>query len=96
MADAAVSFVIKRLGDLLIAEAKFLYAVRGQVEDAQAKLTRMRCFLKDANAYVRDGDERVRLWIVEIREAAYSFEDVIETFVLKVDSRRKGGLINKY
>ncbi|GMN20373.1 hypothetical protein TIFTF001_043073 [Ficus carica] len=58
MADAAVSFVIKRPGDLLIADAKFLYGVRGQVEDAQAKLTRMRCFLKDANAYERDGDER--------------------------------------
>lgn len=60
MAEAAVSFVIERVGELLVTEAKFLYGVKGQVEDAQSKLKWMRWFLKDANAYVRDGDERVR------------------------------------
>lgn len=46
----------------------------------------MRCFLKDADAYVRDGDERVRHWIEEIKEAANALEDVTKTFLLKVDS----------
>ena len=31
MADAALSFAIERLGDLLISEAKSLYGVEGQV-----------------------------------------------------------------
>ncbi|PON48750.1 NB-ARC domain containing protein [Parasponia andersonii] len=91
---AAVSFVIERRGDLPLAEAKFLYGVTGQVEDAQAKLRWMRSFLKDADAYVKKGDERVRLWVVQIRETAYALEDVIETFVLKVASKRKGGIKN--
>ncbi|GMN26914.1 hypothetical protein TIFTF001_001471 [Ficus carica] len=46
MEEAVVSFAIERLGDLLIAEAKFLYGVRGQVEDAKAKLQWMRAFLE--------------------------------------------------
>ncbi|EXC31786.1 hypothetical protein L484_020611 [Morus notabilis] len=38
MADAALSFAIERLG-INVVEAKFLYGVKGQVEDAQAKTT---------------------------------------------------------
>ncbi|XP_024026230.1 putative disease resistance protein At1g50180 [Morus notabilis] len=97
MADAALSFAIERLGDLLICEAKFLYGVEGQVEEAQSKLRRMRSFLKDADAFVRrgmDADNRVRLWVAEISEFALALEDVVETFVLKVESRRRGGVKN--
>ncbi|XP_024026232.1 putative disease resistance protein At1g50180 [Morus notabilis] len=97
MADAALSFAIERLGDLLISEAKFLYGVEGQVEEAQSKLRRMRSFLKDADAIVRrgmDADNRVRLWVAEISEFALALEDVVETFVLKVESRRTGGVKN--
>ncbi|XP_021904509.1 LOW QUALITY PROTEIN: putative disease resistance protein At1g50180 [Carica papaya] len=53
----------------------------------------MRCFLKDADAR-QDGREIIRNWLGEIREAAYDAEDIIETFGLKVASRREGGLRN--
>ncbi|XP_024026275.1 putative disease resistance protein At1g50180 [Morus notabilis] len=98
MADAALSFAIERLGDLLISEAKFLYGVEGQVDEAQSKLRRMRSFLKDADALIvrrgMDADNRVRLWVAEISEFALALEDVVETFVLKVESRRKQGVKN--
>ncbi|XP_060965696.1 putative disease resistance protein At1g50180 [Cannabis sativa] len=84
MADAVVSFVIERLGDLVISEAQFLYGVKGQVGNAKIKLQCMSAFLKDADAWVRNGDERVRLLVVQIRENSYALEDVIETYVLKV------------
>ncbi|XP_062083400.1 putative disease resistance protein At1g50180 [Humulus lupulus] len=84
--EAVVSFVIKRLGDLLINEAKFLYGVKGKVENAKIKLQCMRAFLKDADASIRNGDERVRLLVVQIRENSYALEDVIETYVFRVAS----------
>ncbi|KAM6598102.1 hypothetical protein CsatA_008626 [Cannabis sativa] len=86
MADAVVSFVIERLGDLLIDEAKFLYGVEAQVGNAKIKLQCMSAFLKDADAWVTNGNERVRLLVVQIRENSYALEDVIETYVLKVAS----------
>ncbi|EXC31788.1 hypothetical protein L484_020613 [Morus notabilis] len=43
MADAALSFAIERLG-INVVEAKFLYGVKGQVEDAQAKTTKSFCY----------------------------------------------------
>ncbi|XP_062083771.1 putative disease resistance protein At1g50180 isoform X1 [Humulus lupulus] len=90
MAEAVVSPVIERLGDLLLNEAKFLSGVKVQVKDAHTKLLWMRAFLKDADAHVRDGDERVRLWVVQVRDTSYDLEDVIETYVLKVVSKRNG------
>ncbi|XP_062083910.1 putative disease resistance protein At1g50180 [Humulus lupulus] len=83
--EAVVSFVIERLGDLLINEAKFLYGVKGQVENAKIKLQCMRAFLKDADAQIREnGNETVRLLVAQVRENSCALEDVIETYVFKV------------
>uniref|UniRef100_A0A803PX05 Uncharacterized protein n=1 Tax=Cannabis sativa TaxID=3483 RepID=A0A803PX05_CANSA len=90
MADAVVSFVIERLGDLVISEAQFLGGVEAQVGNAQIKLQCMSAFLKDADAWVRNGDERVRLLVVQVRENAYALEDVIETYVFKALKRNEG------
>ncbi|XP_062083903.1 putative disease resistance protein At1g50180 isoform X1 [Humulus lupulus] len=87
--EAVVSFVIERLGDLLINEAKFLYGVKGQVKNAKIKLQCMRAFLKDADASVRNGDERVCLLVVQIRENSYTLEDVIATYVFRVASNNE-------
>ncbi|KAA8548851.1 hypothetical protein F0562_000535 [Nyssa sinensis] len=91
LAEPVVSFVVERLGDLLITEAKLSHGVSGQVQQIQTQLSRMQCFLRDADAKQDEG-ERVCNWIVEIREIAYETEDVIETFVLRVGSRRGGGV----
>ncbi|KAF4359243.1 hypothetical protein F8388_005352, partial [Cannabis sativa] len=95
MADAVVSFVIERLGDLLIDEAKFLYGVEAQVGNAQIKLQCMSAFLKDADAWVTNGDDRVRLLVVQIREKSLDLEDVIETYVFKVALKRNEGVLKR-
>ncbi|KAL6186268.1 hypothetical protein ACLB2K_042389 [Fragaria x ananassa] len=90
MAEAVVSFVVERLGDLIIQEGEFLYGVNDQVELSQTELQLMQGFLKDADARQGD-DETVRVWVAKIRDAAYDLEDVVEIYVLKVVSKREGG-----
>ena len=84
-----VFFAVERLGDLLNQEGKFLFGVSDQIKDIQDELRRMQCFLKDADAK-QEGDERVRNWIVEIRDLAYRTEDVLESYAIKVASKKEG------
>ncbi|KAK4562456.1 hypothetical protein RGQ29_005090 [Quercus rubra] len=50
MAEAVVSGVMTRIGDLLEQEEKFLFGVRNQVEMLQTELKLMQSLLKDADA----------------------------------------------
>ena len=85
MAESVVSGVAARLGELLIQEANFLSGVSHQVQKLKTELKWMQCFLKNENTMVRE-------WVVEIRDLAYDAEDIIETYVFKVASRRGGGI----
>ncbi|KAM1393341.1 hypothetical protein ACFX10_029150 [Malus domestica] len=88
MAEAIVSMVLEGFKSLIVNEAKFLRGVSDQFEHAQNELSLMQSYLKDADAKQGD-DELVRNWVGIIRDAAYDLEDIIESFVLKVASRRK-------
>ncbi|CAA6673883.1 unnamed protein product [Spirodela intermedia] len=88
MADAALGYVVQRVGDLLIKEAVFLYSVKDQVEWLKRELRAMECFLKDADAKSK-GDESVKNWVRDVREIAYQAEDLVESFVLDADGRRR-------
>ncbi|BFG14265.1 hypothetical protein CerSpe_005390 [Prunus speciosa] len=93
MAEAVVSFVLESVRDFTIQEARFLSGVSHQVEVAQTELQLMQGFLKDADA--RQGqEETVRIWVAKIRDAAYDLEDVIQTYGLKVVSKKKRGVKN--
>ncbi|XP_024195651.1 putative disease resistance protein At1g50180 [Rosa chinensis] len=93
MTEAVVSFLVERVGDFIIQEGRSLSGVGDQVRRAHRDLLFIRGFLKDADAKRRDS-EAIRIFVAEIRDAAYDLEDVIEAFVLKVDSKRKGGIKN--
>ncbi|XP_024195649.1 putative disease resistance protein At1g50180 [Rosa chinensis] len=93
MAEAVVSFLVERVDDYIIQEGRSLFGVGNQVRRAHRDLVFIKGFLKDADAKRRDS-EAIRTFVAEIRDAAYDLEDVIEAFVLKVDSRRKGGIKN--
>ncbi|CAL5392330.1 unnamed protein product [Camellia sinensis] len=89
MAESVVAFAIKGLGVLVIQNAQFLYGMSDQVEQVQAHLRQMQCFLKDADAK-QDEHEMIHNLVAEIREVAYNAEAVVETFVFEVASRRGG------
>ncbi|KAI4335328.1 hypothetical protein L6164_013983 [Bauhinia variegata] len=87
MAQAVVSFVVQSLGNLLIQEALFLDGVSERVRQLQTELRLIQSYLQDADRR-QDEDETLRTWISEIREAAYDSDDVIETYAIRVESRR--------
>uniref|UniRef100_A0A1D1YVM1 Putative disease resistance RPP8-like protein 2 n=1 Tax=Anthurium amnicola TaxID=1678845 RepID=A0A1D1YVM1_9ARAE len=87
-AGSVVSYVVKRVGDFLIQEAIFLYEVRHEVEWVQRELVGMQGFLRDADARCKR-DERVKNWVKDVREAAYQAEDIVESFVLEAELRRR-------
>ncbi|XP_020410655.1 putative disease resistance protein At1g50180 [Prunus persica] len=93
MAEAVVSFVLQNVRVFTTQEAKFLSGVSHQVEGAQTELLVMKGFQKNLDAR-RGEDPTVQLWVAQIRDAAYDLEDVIETYGLKVVSKKKRGVKN--
>ncbi|XWS55042.1 hypothetical protein CRYUN_Cryun10bG0141000 [Craigia yunnanensis] len=93
MAESVVSNVATRVGELVIQEAKFLRGVEDQVNRLQRELRWMKSFLKEADSRQSEND-MVRMWVAEIRDIAYDAEDVIESFALKIASKRTGGISN--
>ncbi|CAL5328983.1 unnamed protein product [Camellia sinensis] len=87
-----VTFVVKKLGELLLQEALNLRGVRPQVEQFQAQLNRMQCFLEAADARPKGGADEIviRNCVAEIREASYDAEAAIATFVVKIGFRTSG------
>ncbi|KAG6619770.1 hypothetical protein I3842_Q082000 [Carya illinoinensis] len=93
MAEAIVSVVVERLGDLLLQKATSLHGVSNQVEQLQDALKQIQSLLKDADAQQNER-ESVRQWVADMRDVAYDAEDIIERYALKVGSRKGGGIQN--
>ncbi|PIN21651.1 Apoptotic ATPase [Handroanthus impetiginosus] len=95
MAEAAISFAVETLGNLLIEKVFFLGGVEKQVKWVKRELQRMQGFLKDASKK-QAKNQSIRQWISEIRDLAQDAEDVIETFILEIDNpRRRRGLLGR-
>ncbi|KAG4123072.1 hypothetical protein ERO13_D11G302203v2 [Gossypium hirsutum] len=91
MAWSAVTSAVTTIGNLLTQEAIYLWGVEEQVDRLQTELKWMQSSLMEAETK-QSKDERIRLWVAEIRELAYDAEDVVEEFALKIGSKNKGGL----
>ncbi|EYU26280.1 hypothetical protein MIMGU_mgv1a023605mg [Erythranthe guttata] len=94
MADAALSFALGTLHDVLISKAEYLRGVKGRVQFLKEELKRMQSFLIDASDKEAT-DERMRNWISEIRDVAQDVEDIIDMFVLNIDIPGRSGLLRK-
>ena len=77
-----VSFVVDKLNDHLIQEARLLYGARHQLKWIESELKLMRHFLKDADSR-KSEDERVKNWVAQIRDDCYDVEEVIKAYTRK-------------
>jgi hypothetical protein len=94
MVDAVVSFVVERLGSLLIEQVVFLHGVKDDVIWLKEQLQYMLGFLKDAEEK-QDVDHRMRKWVSDIRDVAYEAEDIIDNFILEVEAEAGAGTPKK-
>ncbi|KAG6666607.1 hypothetical protein CIPAW_01G043500 [Carya illinoinensis] len=93
MVDAILSTAVERFSDALIENATSLYRVKDDVETLEDHLKSFQCLLKDAETGKREGAS-IQHFVAEIREIVYDIEDIIETYDLKVASKRGGGTQN--
>ncbi|KAJ9697198.1 hypothetical protein PVL29_009120 [Vitis rotundifolia] len=96
MAEIAVNIVIDKLLPLLDQEARLLGGVHTQVEDIKTELLYIQAFLMDADAKAEKADvsQGLKTWIQDLRETAYSIEDVIDEYLLHLGNpNRRHGFI---
>ncbi|KAK4389139.1 Disease resistance protein RPM1 [Sesamum angolense] len=92
MAEAAVE-ILKLSIDLLFQSPGFDYlGVRHQVSKIKLELDSMRSFLKDAER-CSDGNEGLRCWVTQVRDAALNAEDVLDEFLYNLYRVERGGFI---
>ncbi|GAU41221.1 hypothetical protein TSUD_128970 [Trifolium subterraneum] len=86
MAEIAVSLVLDQLVPLLREEAKLLGGIHKEFEDIQKELQSIQAFLRDADKKAEgdNTDEGVKIWVREVREAAFHIEDVIDDYLIQV------------
>ncbi|KAL6865119.1 hypothetical protein ACP4OV_016270 [Aristida adscensionis] len=100
MAESAVSSVVASLGNLASQETSFLCGVHDEVGFLKEELTRLQCFLKDADDKTRAGSASATNWVRQIRDAAYQAENIIEVagFVERRKRSNRGfiGCISRY
>ncbi|KAJ6848032.1 putative disease resistance protein isoform X1 [Iris pallida] len=89
MASAVVKFALEKVGNILIQEGLLLYGVRDIIEWLRTELRWMECFLIDAERKEKKGDERVKNWVMEVRDVVFQAEDVMDTIIEQIDKRRK-------
>ncbi|WJX31536.1 hypothetical protein P8452_19956 [Trifolium repens] len=86
MAEMAVSFVLDQLMPLLREEAKLLGGIHKEFEDIKDELEYIQAFLKDADkrAEGHNANNGVKIWVRQVREAAFRIEDVIDDYLIQV------------
>jgi hypothetical protein len=95
MADAGVTSVVAKLGELAAAEATALLRVDAEIRVLRRKLAYLQALVRGADRQRRGrASELLLLWLRETREVAFEVEDAVDEFHLRVEAfhlcRRRG------
>ncbi|GMH02835.1 hypothetical protein Nepgr_004674 [Nepenthes gracilis] len=87
--DAVVTAATNWIGSQIIDEASLLIGVEDQIRNLQDELKCMQRYIQDAEDRQGEdgGDGQVAIFATKIREIAFHAEDVIDIYILKVQSR---------
>lgn len=91
MPEELLSFAVQKLWDLLSQEYEQFKGAKGQVTTLKSDLNLLKSFLKDANAK-KQTSEVVKNCVDMIKEIIYDAEDIIETFIIKDELGKDGGI----
>jgi len=85
MADAGVTGVVAKLGELAAAEATALLRVDAEIRVLRRKLAYLQALVHGADRQRRGrASELLLLWLRETREVAFEVEDAVDEFHLRV------------
>ncbi|CAA3022791.1 late blight resistance homolog R1B-17 [Olea europaea subsp. europaea] len=87
MADAAVTFLLEKLYQLLRYNADLISNVKGDVESLYSELEYLTAFLKDSTE-TRNSNELMKMMVKKTREVVYEAEDAVELFVSVTSEQR--------
>ncbi|KAI3941153.1 hypothetical protein MKW92_047545 [Papaver armeniacum] len=80
---AVVKVLLQTLIKLITDEASLLSGVKGQIERLQNELEWMYESIKQADEALKS-DEKLKLWVKQVRGMIFEIEDVIDEFILKI------------
>ena len=88
-----ITFFVDKLSNLAVQEASLFGGVEGQISLLRNELEWISLFLEEASAAHTDY-RRQKLWLNQIRDAAYDAEDVIDEFIVRLEHQRQRRLHN--
>ncbi|KAJ3684564.1 hypothetical protein LUZ61_013728 [Rhynchospora tenuis] len=94
MAEAAVRYVLGKIGETAYKEALFLYGVGDKVEWAKRELEWVGAFVKDSDTK-QNKDARVKQWVKDVKEVAYMIEDALDEFFVEMGGGRSKGVLGR-
>ncbi|GFS43061.1 hypothetical protein Acr_00g0083350 [Actinidia rufa] len=84
MAQAAVSFLLGKIDNLVGREWDLLTSIDGKVDNLRHELESMTALLTDADAR-GEQDSQFRVWIQQVRDLAYAIDNVLDTSKRKLE-----------
>ncbi|CAN6372772.1 unnamed protein product [Urochloa humidicola] len=91
LVTGALGKLPSKLSVLLSDEYKLQTGVRDQIRCLTRELESLHAALRKVAEVPPDQlDEQVRLWARDVREASYDMEDILDTFLVRVDGDPKG------
>ncbi|KAL7217991.1 hypothetical protein ACSBR2_011256 [Camellia fascicularis] len=90
MAETAVFHLLANFAPFLQQEAHLLTGVRNEIEYIRDEFNRMMSFLRVADA-IEENDPELKVWVKQVREAAYDIGDVLDLFMLRLGHRHGHG-----
>ncbi|XP_047938879.1 putative disease resistance RPP13-like protein 3 [Salvia hispanica] len=90
MADAAVTFLLENVKQLVVEQASLVKGAEGELKQLENDLALMNAFLMEHSDNQDNGPIFMEL-VKQIREAVYDAEDALDTLTLKAKSKSKPG-----
>ncbi|KAL7249291.1 hypothetical protein ACSBR1_011442 [Camellia fascicularis] len=90
MAESAVFHLLANFAPLLQQEANLLTGVREEIQYIRDEFDRMTAFLRVADA-MEENNPELKVWVKQVREAAYDIGDVLELYMLRLGHRHGAG-----